>query len=162
MVLLTSFFTLRAVQKTRRDAAEALKWQNEQILLESPHNWLKMRTLHVKGIPEKDRAGRGLQVVLEKFLKDRLGAGRVLAIQIVPPFYEIFQIELKIRNLKDLNMMMIHQDSSYNCLIPAKYKQMHRYQQVLEEYEEEQSLASLNPFVPCGHAFVVVDSMSAC
>ena len=33
------------------------------------HEWLKARTLHVKGIPEEDRAGNGLKTLIEKFLK---------------------------------------------------------------------------------------------
>jgi hypothetical protein len=40
------------------------------------HEWLKARTLHVKGIPEEDRAGNGLKTLIEKFLKEN--GGRII------------------------------------------------------------------------------------
>ncbi len=61
----------------------------------------------------------------------------MLAIQMVPPFYDIFKIETKIRDLKDLNMLMINQNPhSYFC-VPSKYKDMQKYEETLEQYEEE-------------------------
>ena len=40
------------------------------------HEWLKARTLHVKGLPEEDRAGNGLKTLIEKFLKEN--GGRII------------------------------------------------------------------------------------
>ena len=37
------------------------------------HDWLKARTLHIKGIPPEDRTGNGLKTVLDNFLKNRDG-----------------------------------------------------------------------------------------
>ena len=42
----------------------------------------------------------------------------------VPPFNEIFKIEVKIRDLKDLNMLIINQDSSNYFCVPTQYKDM--------------------------------------
>jgi hypothetical protein len=83
----------------------------------------------------------------------------VLAIQIVPPFAEIFKIEVKIRDLKDLNMLMINEDSRSYCCIPSKYKNLASFEQTLEEYEEELVLETMKPFTSCGHAFVCMDSI---
>lgn len=47
---------------------------------ESVHESLKARTLHIKGIPVEDRTGNGLKVVLERFLRDEVGGGKILAI----------------------------------------------------------------------------------
>jgi hypothetical protein len=55
----------------------------------------------------------------------------------VPPFYDIFKIEVKIRDLKDLNMLMINQDSSSYFCVPTQYRDMVKYETKLEEYEEE-------------------------
>lgn len=43
------------------------------------HEWLKARTLHIKGVPNEDRTGNGLKQVLQKFL-DQQGGGKILAI----------------------------------------------------------------------------------
>jgi hypothetical protein len=46
--------------------------------------WLKARTIHIKGIPAEDRTGNGLRQVLESFLEKN--GGMVVAVAIVPPF----------------------------------------------------------------------------
>jgi len=35
--------------------------------------WLKARTIHIKGIPAEDRTGNGLRQVLESFLEKKGG-----------------------------------------------------------------------------------------
>jgi len=85
------------------------------------HEWLKARTMHIKGIPEEDRAGNGLKTLLETFLKQN-GSGSILAMQIVPPFHKIFNIEVQMRDLRDLNMLIITSDGNTNCFVPSKYK----------------------------------------
>jgi len=42
------------------------------------HEWLKARTVHIKGIPAEDRTGNGLVQVLESFLKEK--GGMVIAV----------------------------------------------------------------------------------
>lgn len=37
------------------------------------HEWLKARTIHVKGVPPEDRSGNALKSVLERALKDTDG-----------------------------------------------------------------------------------------
>jgi hypothetical protein len=86
--------------------------------------WLKSRTLHISGIPVEDRTGLGLVHYLETLLAEQSIGGKVIAIQIVPPFADIFKIEVKIRDLKDLNMLMINEDSRSYCCIPGKYKNL--------------------------------------
>lgn len=64
------------------------------------YDWLKARTLHIKGIPMEDRTGNGLKTILDNFLKDK--DGRVVAMQLVPPFSKIFSIETKIKDMRYL------------------------------------------------------------
>jgi len=55
------------------------------------HEWLKARTVHIKGIPAEDRHGDGLKTLLSQYLKD--SGGEVLALHLVPDFTKILDIE---------------------------------------------------------------------
>lgn len=55
----------------------------------------------------------------------------------VPPFSDIFKIEVKIRDLKDLNMLLINQNQKDYFCMPQKYKDMTTFEETLKEYEEE-------------------------
>ena len=79
----------------------------------------------------------------------------------IPPFYEIFRIETKIRDLKDLNMLMINQEENSYCCVPRKYKDLAKYEMQMSLYDEELVEATQKPFVPCGHAFVVIDTIES-
>jgi hypothetical protein len=73
---------------------------------------------------------------LQNFLDDR--DGKVLNVQIVPPFANIFEIEVKIRELKDLNMFMLYDDqqrSRYWC-VPRDLQDSEKYEAKFELYEE--------------------------
>jgi hypothetical protein len=106
MVFVYTFLTIHFIQKTRRDARVSYQMYYSEMSKKKDHEWLKARTMHIKGIPEEDRAGNGLKTLLETFLKQN-GGGSILAMQIVPPFHKIFQIEVQMRDLKDLNMLII-------------------------------------------------------
>ena len=64
------------------------------------HEWLKARTIHVKGIPHEDRTGNGLKLLLERVLKDT--DGEVLGIIVVPDFVRQLNLESKILDMKEL------------------------------------------------------------
>ena len=49
------------------------------------HEWLKARTIHVKGLSGEDRAGNMLKTVIERALPPDSG-GSVLAVLLVPDF----------------------------------------------------------------------------
>jgi len=55
------------------------------------HEWLKARTVHIKGIPEGDRHGEGLKTLLGSYLEE--SGGEVLALHLVPDFTKILDIE---------------------------------------------------------------------
>lgn len=48
------------------------------------NEWLKARTVHVKGIPPEDRSGNQLRAVLERVLAP--SGGHVLGLILVPDF----------------------------------------------------------------------------
>ena len=64
---------------------------------------LKFHTIHIKGIPAEDRTGNGLRILLDRFLAER--GGSVVAVQIIPPFHKMIEIETKTRDLKYVQMM---------------------------------------------------------
>lgn len=123
MVFLYTFLTINAVQKTRRDARISYMLHYQELIKKNDADSLKARTLHVKGIPSEDRAGVGLKLHLENFLQK--AGGHIGAIQIVPPFHKIFGIEVNMRDLRDLNMLLVTQESGgINCCVPRKYRDL--------------------------------------
>ena len=93
--------------------------QHQQLSKNVDHDWLKARTLHIKGIPPEDRTGNGLKTVLDNFLKDK--DGKVVAMQIVPPFSKIFELETKIKDLRYIQMLTQSADYHFFCCVPSKY-----------------------------------------
>lgn len=84
LVLVFTSLTIRAVQKTRRDAKIAYQFYHREMSKNKDHEWLKARTAHVKGIPPEDRSGNNLKAVLESVLSPT--GGQVLAVIMVPDF----------------------------------------------------------------------------
>jgi hypothetical protein len=78
--------------------------------------WLKARTIHIKGIPAEDRTGNGLRQVLESFLEKN--GGIVIAVAIVPPFSSIFEIETQMKDIKYLNMLLTASERHFFCCTP--------------------------------------------
>lgn len=68
LVLVFTLLTIRAVQKTRRDAKIAYLFYYKEMSRNKDHEWLKARTVHVKGIPPEDRSGNNLKHILERVL----------------------------------------------------------------------------------------------
>jgi hypothetical protein len=84
--------------------------------------WLKARTIHIKGIPAEDRTGNGLRQVIESFLKEK--GGMVIAVQMVPPFSKIFEIETKMKDIRYLNMLLNAQEEHFFCCAPKGLRQI--------------------------------------
>ncbi len=68
LVLVFTLLTIRAVQKTRRDARIAYQFYHRGMSKNFDHEWLKARTLHIKGVPPEDRSGNNLKHTLERIL----------------------------------------------------------------------------------------------
>ena len=98
MVTLITFFTISFMQSIRNKAREAHALHNSWQTKSKDAEQLKYHTIHIKGIPPEDRTGNGLRVLLDKFLAER--GGSVIAVQTVPPFHNMIQIETKTRDLK--------------------------------------------------------------
>ena len=126
MVFAITTLSIRAVQQTRDIARASYRVQHEQLSRNVDHDWLKARTLHIKGLPQEDRDGNGLKQILDNFLADK--DGKVVAIQIVPPFSAIFNIETKIKDLKYLQMLTSSADQKFFLCVPSKYMVPEKYE----------------------------------
>ena len=84
LVLVFTLLTVRQVQKTRRDARIAYQFYHNEMSKNKDHEWLKARTVHVKGLPPEDRSGNNLKAVLERVISPV--GGEVLGVLLVPDF----------------------------------------------------------------------------
>jgi hypothetical protein len=60
------------------------------------HEWLKARTVHIKGIPIEDARGEGLRVLINRYLDNTKMGGKILGFHMVPDFHKILAIEEEI------------------------------------------------------------------
>ena len=51
LVMIFTLLTIRTVQKIRREAKIAYQFYHKAMSANKDHEWLKARTIHVKGIP---------------------------------------------------------------------------------------------------------------
>lgn len=97
-----SFLTARTISAIRSEAREAYKFYYKDMSKNRDHEWLKVRTVHVKGILPQDRRGDNLKKLLDETLAKNNGHGSVLGIVIVPDFVRLFNSETKKKDLEDL------------------------------------------------------------
>ena len=128
MVFVYTFLTIAAVQSTRREAQRAYKKNLKEMSTAKDAEWLKSRTIHIKGIPAEDRTGNGLRQVLESFLEKK--GGMVIAVQMIPPFHRIFEIETKMRDIKYLSMLY-GQEHHFFCCAPTGLQHIEQIEEKL-------------------------------
>jgi hypothetical protein len=102
--MIFTLLTIRQVQKTRRDARIAYQFYQRSMSRNKDHEWLKARTIHVKGLSPEDRTGNNLKTLLDRVVAP--AAGEVLAVHLVPDFAAQLELESKILDLKDLQMLV--------------------------------------------------------
>ena len=61
MVGIITFATIYTIKLTRRDARKSYEMYYAQMDQQLDSDWLKARTIHIKGIPQEDRTGNGLR-----------------------------------------------------------------------------------------------------
>lgn len=121
LIMVFTILTVRVIMKTRREARQAYQFYQRSMSKTKDHEWLKARTIHVKGLSPEDRSGAVLKQQLENVIA--AGGGHVLAVHLVPDFVSQLELESKILDMKDLQMLVNAQDSSgnevyFNCCIP--------------------------------------------
>lgn len=68
------------------------------------YEWLKARTLHVRGLLPKDRRGDMLKNELNLILREN--GGKVLDVVVIPDFQSLFDLEVEKKELEDLHMLV--------------------------------------------------------
>ena len=86
-------------------ARQAYEMQNSWQTKSKDSEQLKHQTNHIKGIPAEDRTGNGLRILLDRYLAER--GGHTMAVQIVPPFNKMIEIETRTRDLKYIQMLTL-------------------------------------------------------
>ena len=123
------------------------------------HEWLKARTVHVKGLSPEDRSGNYLKHILDRVIGP--AGGEVLAVHLVPDFVNQLELEGKILDLKDLQMLISAQDNNFSCCVPRQLKNHDTFQSKMDRLEGRLINETLKPFKPSGHAFVCFDSIKS-
>ncbi len=68
------------------------------------YEWLKARTLHVRGLLPKDRRGDMLRNELDLILREK--GGKVLDVVVIPDFQGLFDLEIEKKELEDLHILV--------------------------------------------------------
>ena len=84
LVVLFTLATFKCIADLREDAKESFIENEKEKCLVKDHEWLRARTLHVRGLLPKDRCGTMLKNELEGMIRP-IG-GRVLDVVVIPDF----------------------------------------------------------------------------
>jgi len=69
LVLLFTYLTVKEVQKIRKEARNAYQFYQRGMSANKDHEWLKLRTVHVKGLSSEDRTGETLKRIFNKVVE---------------------------------------------------------------------------------------------
>jgi hypothetical protein len=98
--------------------------------------WLKTRTVHVRGLAPNDRKGENLIKKLDKEL-DLIG-GHVLGIINIPDFSTVLDLEMKKYDIEDLMKIPPGKEPFIKkCMIAKKYRTKSYYSKQIHEIENE-------------------------
>ena len=93
--LLTVGFTVltfHTVFEMREEAKKLYKEQSQEKCKQQDIEWLRARTLHVRGLLPKDRRGDMLRTEINLILKPI--NGRILDVVVIPDFQNLFDLEV--------------------------------------------------------------------
>ena len=101
------------IRKTRRDAKVVIADQYIDLAKYKDHECLKTRTIHVQGVLPTDQTGMAIEQHLNDILKKRAvntgnstTFGQVQTVLLIPDYTKILEVELEIKDLKDLHVLM--------------------------------------------------------
>jgi len=128
--------------------------------------WLKARTLHVKGLLPKDRRGDMLRNEMNMMLEPI--KGKVLDVVVIPNFQKLFDLETEKKELEDLHHL-VNAHGTPGCCTRCCFGVLWTYGDMRKSAVAER-LASIEqdiekeierPYLSSGHAFVVLDSLNS-
>ena len=107
--------------------------EDEQAKKKKDYEWLKARTLHVRGLLPKDRRGDMLKNELNIMLNP-IG-GRVLDVIVVPDFQRLFDLEIEKKDLDDLHIL-VQAHGSPGCFRQSIFRCLWTYSATVQERRE--------------------------
>lgn len=113
LTLLFTVLTFFTVFDLREEARELYKENQKEKCKVKDYEWLKARTLHVRGLLPKDRRGDMLKNELNLMLKPI--NGKVLDVVVIPDFQHLFNYEIEKKDLEDLNQLIAAHGSPGCC-----------------------------------------------
>jgi hypothetical protein len=150
----------------RDEARDLYKENTKEKCRVKDFEWLKARTLHVRGLLSKDRRGDLLRNELNMMLESV--HGKVLDVLVTPDFQTMFDLETEKKELEDLHHM-VNAHGTPGCCTRCcfgvfwtngnlrKGAVSDRLQALDQDIEKEVE----KPFLSSGHAFVVLDSVKS-
>lgn len=124
------------------------------------HEWLKLRTVHVRGLDISDRSGEALANQLNSFLREK--GGRVVEVVLFPDFQKL--IKLEIDREKTILMKNLYENDypppPARCMPRAALNREH-YLLELEDIEKEIQDATMTPYWNSGHAVIAFNSLES-
>jgi len=113
LVILFSIIVIGQIVKIRQDARKAYKFYYKSTSSFHDHEFLKSRTLHVKGLLPEDRRGDSLKHHLNNLLQN--SGGKVIDCLVIPDFVKLFKWEQQKSDLEDLRKLVLCDSGSYSC-----------------------------------------------
>ncbi len=120
--------------------------------------WLKAHTVHIIGLPQRDRKGIMLAKYLNAFLKP-IG-GRVLGVVVQPDFERLFKLEVEKKEIDEIANVLQSRPMGccFRCLLPGYLKNPGKALEAKNRLDNEIQKETESPFLASGHAFVCFDS----
>lgn len=121
-------------------------------------DWLKARTIRVRGLSNNERGDGTLQYVLDKHLIHT--TGKVLGIINVPDYKKLFKLENQKKNLEDIDRTIEFQHQKEPCCLKCVLSKRKR-SKMITKMDEKIKHQIQKSTMASGHAFVCFDSMFA-
>ena len=80
---------------------------------------------------------------------------------VIPDYQNLFQLELKMRDLQDFHQLLDVHPEGPRCCVPKMYYKSRIYEQQMEKLDNKMQEEIKKPFLASGHAFISVDSLTS-
>ncbi len=153
-----SFFCFRVIFQMKDDIREEYKRQFLEKSKKQNVQWLKAHTVHIIGVPQRDRKGVMLAKYLNGFVKP-IG-GRVLGVVVEPDFESLFRLEIEKKEMEEIANALQSRPVGccFRCLLPDYLRDTERSNEARTRVDNEIQKETERPFLAAGHAFVCFDS----
>ena len=103
LIIFITAITFYTVFELREEARELYKESWKEKCKVKDDEWLKARTLHVRGVLPKDRRGDMLKNELNLLLQPV--KGQVLDVVVIPDFQRLFDLEMEKKEVEDIHAL---------------------------------------------------------